>query len=334
MKIEHPYLMFLGDAPDELAAKTAIGIKQWRPEWCVGQLSLPGCQADLGLQEMTIAEAKAAGVKTLVLGVANRGGIIGPAWMETLLAAIDAGMDIANGLHTRLSTIPELVEAAAAKGVKLFDVRHFDGKVPVGNGEKRSGKRVLAVGTDCSVGKMYTTLAIDAEMKKRGMKSDFRATGQTGIFIAGEGISVDAVISDFISGAVETIAPANDADHWDVIEGQGSLFHASFSGVTMGLIHGSQPDALVVCHEPTRAHMRGLPGYKLPDLKTCMEVNLMHAKLTNPNCVVVGFAINTKALDDAAATKLLADIEAEFGLPAVDPVRTGVASIVDKLQEI
>lgn len=334
MKIEHPYLMFLGDAPDELAAKTAIGIKQWRPEWCVGQLSLPGCQADLGLTEMSIAEAKAAGVKTLVLGVANRGGIIGPAWMETLLAAIDAGMDIANGLHTRLSTIPELVEAAAAKGVSLFDVRHFDGKVPVGNGEKRSGKRVLAVGTDCSVGKMYTTLAIDAEMKKRGMKSDFRATGQTGIFIAGEGISVDAVISDFISGAVEAIAPANDADHWDVIEGQGSLFHASFSGVTMGLIHGSQADALVICHEPTRAHMRGLPGYKLPDLKTCMDVNLMHAKLTNPNCKVVGFAINTKALDDAAATKLLAEIEEEFGLPAVDPVRTGVASIVDKLQEI
>ncbi|MEQ9568310.1 MAG: DUF1611 domain-containing protein, partial [Pseudomonadales bacterium] len=100
MKIAHPYLMFLGDAPDELAAKTALGIKQWRPEWCVGQLSLPGCKADLGLQEMSIAEAKAAGVKTLVLGVANRGGIIGPAWMETLLAAINAGMDIANGLHT------------------------------------------------------------------------------------------------------------------------------------------------------------------------------------------------------------------------------------------
>ena len=200
MKIEHPYLMFLGDAPDELAAKTAIGIKQWRPEWCVAQLSLPGCQADLGLPEMSIAEAKAAGVKTIVLGVANRGGIIGPAWMETLLAAIDAGMDIANGLHTRLSTIPELVQAANAKGVKLFDVRHFDGKLPVGNGEKRPGKRVLAVGTDCSVGKMYTALALDAEMKKRGMKSTFRATGQTGIFIAGEGISVDAVISDFISG--------------------------------------------------------------------------------------------------------------------------------------
>ena len=334
MKIDHPYLMFLGDAPDELAAKTALGIKQWRPEWCIGQLSLPGCKADLGLTEMTITEAKAAGVKTLVLGVANRGGIIGPAWMATLLAAIDAGMDIANGLHTRLSTIPELVEAAAAKGVRLFDVRHFDGKVPVGNGEKRSGKRVLAVGTDCSVGKMYTTLAIDAEMKKRGMKSDFRATGQTGIFIVGEGISVDAVISDFISGAVETIAPANDPDHWDVIEGQGSLFHASFSGVTMGLIHGSQPDALVICHEPTRTHMRGLPGYKLPDLKTCLEVNLQHAKLTNPDCVVVGFAINTKSLDEVAATKLLADIEAEFGLPAVDPVRIGVASIVDKLQEI
>lgn len=334
MKIEHPYLMFLGDAPDELAAKTAIGIKQWRPEWCKGQLRLENCNADLGLPDMTIAEAREAGVKTLVLGVANRGGIIGPVWMETLLAAIDAGMDIANGLHTKLSTIPELAEAAAAKGVSLFDVRHFEGKLPVGSGEKRSGKRVLAVGTDCSVGKMYTALAIEAEMKKRGIKSTFRATGQTGIFIAGEGISVDAVISDFISGAVETIAPANDPDHWDVVEGQGSLFHASYAGVSMGLLHGAQADAIVVCHEPTRTHMRGLPGYSLPDLKTTLEVNLMHARLTNPDCVVAGFAINTKALDDAAATKLMADIAEEFGLPCVDPVRNGVAPIVDKLQEI
>ncbi|AUG52506.1 N-acetyltransferase DgcN [Thalassospira marina] len=334
MKIEHPYLMFLGDAPDELAAKTAIGIKQWRPEWCKGQLRLENCNADLGLPDMTIAEAREAGVKTLVLGVANRGGIIGPVWMETLLAAIDAGMDIANGLHTKLSTIPELAEAAAAKGVSLFDVRHFEGKLPVGSGEKRSGKRVLAVGTDCSVGKMYTALAIEAEMKQRGIKSTFRATGQTGIFIAGEGISVDAVISDFISGAVETIAPANDPDHWDVVEGQGSLFHASYAGVSMGLLHGAQADAIVVCHEPTRTHMRGLPGYSLPDLKTTLEVNLMHARLTNPDCVVAGFAINTKALDDAAATKLMADIAEEFGLPCVDPVRNGVAPIVDKLQEI
>ena len=181
---------------------------------------------------------------------------------------------------------------------------------------------------------MYTALALDAEMKKRGMKSTFRATGQTGIFIAGEGISVDAVISDFISGAVETIAPANEPDHWDVVEGQGSLFHASFAGVSMGLIHGSQPDAIIVCHEPTRTHMRGLPGYKLPDLKTTLEVNLMHARLTNPACVVAGFAINTKSLDDAAASKLFAEVEAEFGLPCVDPVRTGVAALVDKLQEI
>ncbi len=334
MKIEHPYLMFLGDAPDELAAKTAIGIKQWRPEWCKGQLRLENCNADLGLPDMTIAEAREAGVKTLVLGVANRGGVIGPVWMETLLEAIDAGMDIANGLHTKLSTIPELVEAAAAKGVSLFDVRHFDGKLPVASGEKRSGKRVLAVGTDCSVGKMYTALAIEAEMKKRGMKSTFRATGQTGIFIAGEGISVDAVISDFISGAVETIAPANDADHWDVVEGQGSLFHASYAGVSMGLLHGAQADAIVVCHEPTRTHMRGLPGYSLPDLKTTLEINLLHARLTNPDCVVAGFAINTKALDDAAADKLMAEISEEFGLPCVDPVRNGVAPIVDKLQEI
>ena len=272
--IEQPYLLFLGDAADQLAAKTAQGIKDWRPDWCAGQLRLQDCNADLGLPEMTVAEAEAAGVKTLVVGVANRGGVISGLWTEVLVEALESGMDLAAGLHNRLADVPALRTTAEANGRQLFDVRHPTGTFAVGNGKPRRGKRLLAVGTDCSVGKMYTTLALEKEMRARGMKADFRATGQTGILIAGSGVSIDAVVADFISGAVEAISPDNEADHWDLIEGQGSLFHASFAGVSMGLLHGAQADALVLCHEPTRKHMRGLPEYGLPELKTCMEANL------------------------------------------------------------
>ena len=331
MAIQHPYLMFLGDAPDQLAAKTAAGVAHWRPDWCVGQLRLPDCHADLGLKDMTIAEAKAAGVKSVIVGVANRGGRISVAWTEVLSEALESGMDLASGLHKKLADVPALKETAKVQGRQLFDVRHPTRDFDVANGKKRPGKRLLAVGTDCSVGKMYATLALEAEMRKRGMKADFRATGQTGIFIAGDGVSIDAVIADFISGAVEWLTPANDDDHWDLVEGQGSLFHASFAGVTIGLIHGAQPDALVLCHEPTRKHMRGLPDYKLPPLELCMERNLEAAQLTNPKAKFVGVCINTSGLSVDEAGTYLETVSKELGLPAVDPVRNGVGAIVDTL---
>ena len=330
--IAHPYLMFLGDAPDQLAAKTAAGVAHWRPNWCVGQLRMPGCNADLGLPDMTIAEAAKAGCRTVVVGVANRGGTISEAWAETLVEGIEAGMDVAAGLHNRLADVPAIAGAAAAFDRKLFDVRHPTRTFSVGTGEKRPGKRLLAVGTDCSVGKMYTALAIEAEMKARGMKADFRATGQTGIFIAGDGVSVDAVVADFISGATEWLTPANDPDHWDVVEGQGSLLHASYAGVTMGLVHGSQPDALVLCHEPTRSHMRGLPHVPVPSLTRAMEAHIAAAKLTNPAVKCIGVAVNTSGLkDDGAKQDALKLAEDETGLPAVDPVAGGVAAIVENL---
>ena len=163
------------------------------------------------------------------------------------------------------------------------------------------------------------------------MKADFRATGQTGILIAGDGISVDAVVADFISGAIEWLTPANEEGHWDIIEGQGSLFHASFAGVSLGLLHGSQPDALVLCHEPMRTHMRGLPDYPLPDLKECIEANLEAARLINPAVACIGVAVNTSQMADGEAKPLLAAIEADLGVPAVDPFKDGTASIVDRL---
>jgi uncharacterized NAD-dependent epimerase/dehydratase family protein len=330
-EIKHPYLLFLGDAHDHLAAKTARGVVDWRPEWCLGQLRLEGCQATAGISDMSVAEAAEAGARTLVVGVANRGGVIPEYWIDTLSEALDRGMDLAAGLHMRLSDIAVLRDKARDLGASLFDVRHPKRDFPLASGVKRSGKRLLTVGTDASVGKMYTTLAIERELKARGVAADFRATGQTGIFIAGEGVSVDAVVADFISGATEWLTPANDPDHWDAIEGQGSLFHPSFAGVTLGLIHGAQPDVIVLCHEPSRTHMRGLPGWPLPGLGECLEANLAAARLTNKAVFCAGIAINTSQLDETAATRLLEETAATFDLPCVDPLRTGVAPIVDRL---
>jgi uncharacterized NAD-dependent epimerase/dehydratase family protein len=323
--------MFIGDAPDQLAAKTADGVAFWRPEACLGQLRLPGCKADLRLPDMTIEAAAKAGVKTVIVGTTNRGGVLGEGWEPLLVQALELGMDLASGLHHRLSDIPALRDTAARCGRQIADVRHPTREFPIGTGAKRPGKRLLTVGTDCSIGKMFTALAIDKEMRARGLKSDFRATGQTGILIAGDGVSIDAVVSDFVSGAVEWLCPANDPNHWDMIEGQGSLFHASYAGVTLGLIHGAQPDALVLCHEPTRTHMRGLPHYPLPDLRDCIEANLAAARLTNKAVRCVGLSINTGGLEAGAARNYLRQTGDRLGLPCVDPVRTGVGALADNL---
>ncbi len=329
--IETPYLLFLGDAPDGLAAKVAQGIKDWRPENCVGQFRMDGCNADMKLPDMTLTEAKEAGAKTLVIGVANRGGKISQAWKKVLVNALEEGFDLASGLHNLLRNERDLVEVAKACGRNLHDVRIPQVEYPIASGEKRTGKRVLAVGTDCSVGKMYTTLALDAAMRERGMKSTFRATGQTGILITGEGVPLDAVIADFMAGSIEWLTPDNDPDHWDVIEGQGSLYHASFSGVSLALIHGGAPDALILCHEPTRRHMRGLPGYGLPSLEEVRDTALAMARIVNPECQAVGVSINTQHMSDAEARAYLEEVEARMGLPAVDPYRHGADKLAAAL---
>ena len=329
--IKTPYLLFLGDAPDQLAAKVAQGIKDWRPEYALGQFRMEGCGADTKVPDMGLAEAWDAGARTLVIGVANRGGIISAAWKEVLKEALVMGYDIASGLHNLLRDEADLVALAAEHGRELHDVRVPSVDYPIANGKKRTGKRCLAVGTDCSVGKMYTGLAMDAEMRKRGMKSTFRPTGQTGILITGDGVPLDAVVADFMAGAVEWLTPDNDADHWDHIEGQGSLFHVSYSGVTMALVHGGQPDALVLSHEPTRAHMRGLPDYQQPSLEDLREVALRMARVANPACEVIGISVNTQHLNDEEAAAYLAEVEGRMGLPTVDPFRNGAGRLVDAL---
>ena len=330
--IQTPYLLFLGDAPDNLAAKVAQGIADWRPGNAVGQYRMEGCRADVGLPDMTLEEAVAAGARTVVVGVANRGGVISAAWKEVLVRALRMNLDIAAGLHNLLRDEKELVAAARVNGQTLFDVRIPTVAYPIADGRKRTGRRCLAIGTDCSVGKMYTGLAMDAEMKRRGTPSTFRPTGQTGILITGGGVPLDAVVADFMAGAVEYLTPDAEPDHWDHIEGQGSLFHISYSGVTMALIHGGQPDAMVICHEPTRTHMRGLPGYGLPTLEALRDLALPLARIANPACEVVGLSINTRALGEDEARACVEQAGARMGLPSTDPYRFGAGPLVDALE--
>lgn len=330
MEIARPYLLFLGDVPDALAAKTATGIVDWRKDWCIGQVRLPGCAADTGLPDMTIADAAKAGAKTFIIGAVNAGGRLPDHWIESIVEAIDAGMDVASGLHVRLEDFPEICEAAVKHGCELHDVRHSKMTFATGKGTNRPGKRILAVGTDCSVGKKYTALAMDKAMNERGYTSSFCATGQTGIFISGRGISLDAVIADFIAGAAEWLSPDTEEDHWQIIEGQGSLFHPSFAGVTLGLLHGSQPDGFIVCHEPTRTKMRGVDS-PLPTIDQVIDMTVQCGKLNNPGIRCVGIAVNTAALGEAEARAYLAKVSEEHDLPATDPVRFGMENIVDKV---
>ncbi|CUX96219.1 dithiobiotin synthetase [Candidatus Gullanella endobia] len=333
MLIPKPYLLFLGDITDPLAEKTARGIQVWRPDYCLGQLRLPGCTVSLGLDDFSVEAAWAAGAKTLVLGVANAGGFLPQHWIDTIRSAICTGMNVVSGLHEKLSSMPELAKLAKQRGVTLFDIRHIRPNLRVGNGKQRSGKRILTVGTDCSVGKMYASLALEEDMRKRGMDVNFRATGQTGILIAGEGIAIDAIVADFISGAVEALSPANNINHWDIIEGQGSLFHPSYAGVSMGLLHGAQPQWLVMCHEMNRLHMRHLPHQPMVKLDVCVDANLRAAAVTCRNVKLAGFAINTSNVSNSKARNYCHLLRKRFGVPATDPLRFGIGEITTLLQK-
>ena len=329
--IPGPYLLYLGNSDDEFGIKTSRGLAVFRRDDCVGEWRYDDCPFTLGLPRMDAAAGATAGARTLVLGIANAGGTMAPALVEDALLAIAAGMNVASGLHQRLRDVPRLVAAARAAGVTLFDVRDPPAGLPVGNGRRRAGKRLLTVGTDCSVGKMYATLCLRDALRARGVVADFRATGQTGILIAGDGIPLDAVVADFIAGAIEVLAPSRTDDGWDLIEGQGSLFHPAFAGVSTGLLHGAQPAALVLCHDPSRPHMRGLPHYPMPDLAACLEANLSVARLTSPDVQAVGISLNTAKLDEAAARDLCAATAAALGLPCTDPYRFGADPIVENV---
>lgn len=330
LEIRPPYLIYLGDAKDRLAAKTGQGIVDWRSDWAIGQLRLPGCNADLGIADMTVEAAVAAGAKTFVIGTVSSGGVLPVEWTDVIVSAIEQGMDVASGLHTRLESVAEIAAAADECGRRLFNVRHPDQNFATGNGEKRSGKRLLTVGTDCSIGKKYTALCIERELRARGVDAEFRATGQTGIFIAGRGVSIDAVVADFISGAAEWLTPAADDDHWDIVEGQGSLFHPAFAGVTLGLLHGTQPDAFVVCHETTRTRMRNIDT-SMPTVEQVIDLTVQTGRMTNPQIRCVGVAVNTENLPERQARDVIDVLQDQLSLPVTDPMRFGASPIIDYL---
>jgi uncharacterized NAD-dependent epimerase/dehydratase family protein len=332
--LKKPYLIFLGDVQDVIYAKTGLGLRDWCGGDVVGEYALPTCRQTLGLAKFDPAMAAQAGAKSLIIGVAPVGGILPESYWPTLFAAVDAGLDIVSGLHDRLSDVPGLADRAAVAGVTLHDIRHPGTKFPAGNGKKRTGMRVLMVGTDCALGKKYTALALTNALKDAGAKATFRATGQTGIMISGAGVPIDAVVSDFIAGAAEALSPANDADHWDVIEGQGALFHPAFAGVTLGLLHGSQPDALILCHDPRRTEVELFPGFPIPRLNEAIRRYEEAAWLTNPKAKCIAISLNTSTYGEGERQKIMREIVETTGLPAFDPVRDGAGIAATVLMTI
>jgi uncharacterized NAD-dependent epimerase/dehydratase family protein len=321
--LEAPYLLFLGDAVEPGFAKTALGLRDWAGDKCLAEHALPAATVSTGLPRMSPAEAAAAGARSLVIGVANQGGVVPESWLPALLDAAAAGLDIVAGLHTRLAEIAPLREAALRAGVRLIDVRVPPGGLPIASGVKRTGRRLLTVGTDCALGKKYTALAIARGLQARGVDARFRASGQTGIMIAGGGIAIDAVVADFATGAAELLSPNASPQHLDVIEGQGSLFHPAYAAVSLALLHGSQPDLFVVCHQPGRSQILGTPGYAVPPIEAVIAQTIALGRLTNPAIRCAGISLNTAGMGADEAADEIARTAKRLGLPAADPIRGG-----------
>ncbi len=320
-----PYLLFLGDITEPGYAKTAFGLLDWASDRCVGEYALAGASVRTGLPFLSPAQARLLGARAMVIGVANPGGRIPPSWIAPLLEALQAGLDLIGGMHARLSEIEPLRNAAVLHGRRLVDVREPPQDLPVASGRKRSGRRLLTVGTDCALGKKYTALSLARAFRERGLDADFRASGQTGILIAGQGVPMDAVVADFAAGAAELLSPDADPAHWDIVEGQGSLSHPAYAGVSLALLHGSQPDVIVVCHEHGRERMLGHPHYLLPSIEETIDLALRLGGRTNPAIRCAGVSLNTGSLDASAAQRAIADTVARLGLPVADPMRGGEA---------
>jgi uncharacterized NAD-dependent epimerase/dehydratase family protein len=281
-----------------------------------------------------VADALGFEPTTALVGVATQGGRFPPAWQELLRQCVRAGLDVENGLHEYLTDDPELVALAGAHGVQLLDLRKPPAglNVPTGANLELDARIVLTVGSDCAIGKMTVALELDREAKRRGLRSVFVPTGQTGIAIAGWGIAVDAVVSDFVAGAAEQLVVEGAQRGGEIlwVEGQGALLHPAYSGVTLGLIHGAAPHAFVLCHLARTMEIEGYPGHSLRTLPELIE---LHERIALPRrpAKVEAIALNTRGLDEAAARAEIAAAESKTGLPADDPVRFGAAKLVDGL---
>ena len=320
-------------------AKTAIGVIRYAPYPVVAIVDSTRAGSDgadvIGVGRgipvvATVGDAIARGARVLLIGTAAPGGQIPESYRPILADALRSGLEIWNGLHERVLTDPALRDAAASGGGRVRELRVPPADLPIGGHRaRRAGTRVvLTVGSDAAVGKMTVSLELVRALERAGRRAAFVATGQTGIAIAGQGISVDAVVADFIAGAAERIVcDAAESADWIVVEGQGSLTHPGFSGVTLGLLHGSAPDLLVLCHDASRVEVKGFPGLPIKSLRDLVPLYESAAAWTrgaDAHVPVVAVALNTSALDDASAQRVIAAAATETGLPVADPVREGV----------
>jgi uncharacterized NAD-dependent epimerase/dehydratase family protein len=333
-------LLILAEARsgDAHYAKTGRGVMRYRPEdvVCVLDSERPGEELEGFPVVGSVDEALAYAPTAALVGVATAGGRFPPAWRELLKECIAAGLDVENGLHEFISDDPELAALAAEHGVELRDLRKPPPglNVPTGENLTVDAQIVLTVGSDCAIGKMTVSLELDRELRRRGVRSEFVPTGQTGIAIAGWGISVDAVVADFVAGAAERLVVEGAARGGELllVEGQGSLLHPMYSGVTLGLLHGSAPHAYVLCHLAGQRYVDENPAFPMPPLAEVVELYERIALIPRP-AKVVAVALNTRELDEDAARAAVAEAERETGLTADDPVRFGAGRLADAVVE-
>jgi uncharacterized NAD-dependent epimerase/dehydratase family protein len=332
---EKRYLILAeGKSGDPHYGKTMRGVVDYSPNATVAILDSerPG-ETHKGIPVVaSVAEALQYEPTTALVGVATQGGRFPPAWRELLKQSIAAGLDLESGLHEFVSEDPELVALAEQHSVELRDLRKppADLSVPTGENLKLNAKTVLTVGSDCAIGKKTVAIELDREARARGLKSQFVPTGQTGVAIAGWGIAIDAVVADFIAGAAErlVVEGAQRGGELLIVEGQGSLSHPAYSGVTLGLMHGSAPHAYVLCHVAGATEIEGYPGSPLPPLRELIE---LHERVSLPSrpARVAAIALNTRDLDDDEAKAAVEAVREETGLPTDDPVRFGASTVLD-----
>jgi len=334
---EKRYLILAeGRSGDPHYGKTARGVIRYGPHPTVAIVdSTRAGETHEGIPVVaTVEEALPLGPTTALVGVATQGGRFPPEWRELLKTCIAAGLDVENGLHEFLADDPELAELARGRGVELRDLRRPPAGLNVPTGENLTipARIALTVGSDCAIGKKTVALELDLAARRRGLRSVFVPTGQTGIAIAGWGIAVDAVVSDFLAGAAERLVVEGHARGGDLlfVEGQGSLVHPAYSGVTLGLLHGSAPHVLVLCHRAGATEIEGYPGHAMPSLGELIE---LHERVSLPvrPARVACLALNTAHLSEDAAAAAIAEAAAETGLPADDPVRFGAAPLLDSV---
>jgi uncharacterized NAD-dependent epimerase/dehydratase family protein len=324
-----------GRSADEHYGKTMFGVIRYGPHPVVAVVDSERAGATVeGVPVVaSVEDGLAYRPDTALVGVAVAGGRLPPEWRAALTAALEAGLDVESGMHEFLGDDPELAALARAHGAELRDYRRppADLSVPTGENLTHGASVVLTVGSDCAIGKKTVALELDLAARARGLRSVFVPTGQTGIMIAGWGIAVDAVVSDFLAGAGERLV-VEGAGRGDLlfVEGQGSLVHPQFSGVTLGLYHGTAPHVLVLCHAAGATEIEGCPGHRIPPLP---ELIALHERLALPArpAKVAAIALNTRQLDEAEARAAIELAEAETGLPGDDPVRFGAGRVLDAI---